>query len=206
VLERYGLARANPGIAACLASLHETDAPEDPRAGAVVVGTNRTALDAARRAASVLGFETILDGPLEGEARRAGRTLAEAALRIQERGSRLPACILRGGETTVSVRGRGRGGRSLEVTLAAALAIQDHPGIVVMGFSSDGIDGPTDSAGAVATADSSRRGSDAGLPADDALADNDSYRFFEALGELIRTGPTGTNVGDLAVALVYPAA
>src|SRR4029077_17785059 len=119
---------------------------------------------------------------------------------------RRPACILRGGETTVSVRGRGRGGRSQELTLAAAAAIDGLPGIAVMGFSSDGVDGPTDAAGAIATGETARRATEAAFPPSSALADNDSYRFFEALGALIRTGPTGTNVGDFAAALVYPSA
>jgi glycerate 2-kinase len=114
-----------------------------------------------------------------------------------------PACLVAGGETTVTVRGRGRGGRNQELALAAALAIQGWDGLCIVGLGTDGSDGPTDAAGAVAWGDTITRARALGLDAEAALADNDSYRFWTALGDAIQTGPTNTNVNDLIFVFAF---
>ncbi len=108
-----------------------------------------------------------------------------------------------GGETTVTVSGGGRGGRNQELTLAAAIALDGAEGIAVVSFATDGIDGPTDAAGAIATGQTCARARALGLDPQAYLDDNDSYTFFEQVGGLIRIGPTGTNVNDVMFALVY---
>jgi hydroxypyruvate reductase len=113
-----------------------------------------------------------------------------------------PACLISGGETTVTLRGSGKGGRNQEFALAAALEIQDLPGIAVLSGGTDGTDGPTDAAGAMADGGTVERGREEGLDAETHLATNDSYPFFEALDDLLVTGPTLTNVMDLRVVLV----
>jgi hydroxypyruvate reductase len=113
-----------------------------------------------------------------------------------------PACLVWGGETTVTIRGEGKGGRNQELALAAALALDGWPDLLLMALATDGTDGPTDAAGAVVTGETMARARGLGLDARAALHVNDSYRFFDALGDLIRTGPTGTNVNDLLFILV----
>jgi hydroxypyruvate reductase len=115
-----------------------------------------------------------------------------------------PACIVWGGETTVTIRGTGKGGRNQEMALAAALALDGWPGVLVMPLATDGTDGPTDAAGAIVTGDTIARANEQGLDAWAALDNNDSFHFFDALDPpgLIRTGPTGTNVNDLLFILV----
>jgi hydroxypyruvate reductase len=108
-----------------------------------------------------------------------------------------PACLVWGGETTVTVRGKGRGGRNQELALAAAQALDSLPGVLLVALATDGTDGPTDAAGAVATGDTAARARAAGLDLATHLATNDAYPFFDALDDLLRTGPTGTNVNDL---------
>jgi len=190
------------------AAADESPGPGDPCFETVdieVVGNNRLAAEAAVAEARARGYEARL-GPdaLTGEAREAGRELGELARRIRERGDALaaPACVVAGGETTVTVRGGGRGGRNQEVALGAALVLDGLEGVLVLSAGTDGIDGPTDAAGAVATGDTVARGRARGLDARRALADNDAYPFFEALGDLVVTGPTGTNVMDLQIVLV----
>ncbi len=175
------------------------------------------ALAAARRAATALGYDaTVCGAALRGEARDAGRTVARAAL-ARAVAARRPVCLLWGGETTVTVRGAGRGGRNQELTLAAALALDDmvRAGILdagadlaVLSGGTDGIDGPTDAAGAWATprtiADARTRAPTRGRDAARALADNDAHPFLDAAQALLRTGPTHTNVMDVQVALVRP--
>ena len=115
-----------------------------------------------------------------------------------------PACLVFGGETTVTVRGPGRGGRNQELALGAALALADTERSAVFAFATDGVDGASSAAGAIATGETVERAAVLGLTPDRALAENDSESFFRALGDLWQSGPTGTNVNDLAVALVYP--
>jgi hydroxypyruvate reductase len=114
----------------------------------------------------------------------------------------LPACILAAGETTVEVTGRGRGGRNQEVALGAAVGLAGCSGVLVAPIGTDGVDGPTDAAGAMADGETVSRARTAGFDVEASLRDNDAYPLLDALGDLIRTGPTGTNVADLMVVLV----
>jgi glycerate 2-kinase len=165
----------------------------------VIVGSNALAVDAAAIEARRLGFHTlVLSTFLEGEAREAARVHAGIARKIRTP----PACVISGGETTVTVRGNGLGGRNQEFALAAAIEIADLPGTVILSGGTDGTDGPTDAAGAVADGTTIARAEALGLDAAEFLRNNDSYHYFEAIGDLIKTGPTGTNVADIQVILV----
>lgn len=167
-----------------------------------IVLSVRDALEGAVREAERLGYRPrVVTDALEGEARQVGDALAREALRAGDEGDR-PLALLWGGETTVTVRGHGRGGRNQELALAAALALQAHPGVVVGSMGTDGRDGPTDAAGAVVDGATVERGREAGLDARRHLDDNDSHRFLSSTGDLLVTGPTGTNVNDVMVALV----
>ncbi len=186
----------------------ESPGPDDPcfrRVRARVIGSNRLAVQAARAEADRRGYETlVLTTVLTGEAREAGAFLAAVAREASESGRPVaaPACLLAAGETTVRVTGGGRGGRNQEVALGAARRLGGGPPIVVLSLGTDGVDGPTDAAGAVGAADTLERAAGAGLDAEAALAENDAYPFFRALGDLVIIGPTGTNVMDLQVVLV----
>ncbi|HSM50510.1 MAG TPA: DUF4147 domain-containing protein [Thermoanaerobaculia bacterium] len=167
-----------------------------------IVGSNRMAAEAVAAEAARCGFDArVVSTELCGEARAAGAALARAAL--DARATR-PLCLVWGGETTVTVRGPGRGGRNQELALGATRVLAGHGRIAILSFATDGVDGPTEAAGALATGDTLARAATLGLSADQALAANDSEPFFRALGDLWITGPTGTNVNDLAVALVFP--
>jgi len=213
VFERRGLWRRLPesvrrhfedGLGGTKAESPDASDPCFARVEAHILGNNRRAAEAALAAARERGYRTLLlTTTLEGEAREAGGFLAAVAREIRGSGQPLapPACVLAAGETTVTVRGHGRGGRNQEVALGAALALDGLEGVLVAGFGTDGIDGPTDAAGAFATGETLERARACGLEAVQSLAENDSYRFFEALGDLIITGATGTNVMDLLVAV-----
>jgi glycerate-2-kinase len=136
---------------------------------------------------------------MEGEARQVGREIAGLA-----RSARPPAALLLGGETTVTVRGDGYGGRNQELALAAAIALEGVPNVLVAALGTDGTDGPTDAAGAVVDGATVARGRARGLDARNHLHRNDAYPFLEATGDLLLTGPTGTNVADLVLILVGP--
>jgi hydroxypyruvate reductase len=200
VLERHGLSDSVP--------LRETPKPGDPIFGAVqnvVVASNRMAALAAVEAARRVGFDAWLLGTyLEGEARQVAQVAAGLAKSIRADGDPLapPACLVWGGETTVTLGGSGRGGRNQELALSAALALDGWPGVLVMALATDGTDGPTNAAGAVVTGETMAHARGLGLDAQAALDANDSYAFFEALGDQILTGPTGTNVNDLLFILV----
>ena len=187
---------------------HETPKPGDPafeRVQHVIIGSNRLAALAAVEQACRLGFDALLLSTyVEGEAREVARVAAALAKGVRTHGDPLPppACLVWGGETTVTVRGTGKGGRNQELALAAALALDGWPGVLLTALATDGIDGPTDAAGAVATGETAARARALGLDPRAALAANDSYPFFDALGDLVRTGPTGTNVNDLLFVLV----
>jgi hydroxypyruvate reductase len=188
--------------------LQETPKPGDPifmRVQHVVVGSNRLAAVAAVEKARQLGFNALLLSTyVEGETREVARVAAALAKGIRAHGDPVlpPACLVWGGETTVTVRGEGKGGRNQELALSAALSLDGWPGVLVMALATDGTDGPTDAAGAIATGETAARARAIGLDPRAALAANDSYPFFDCLGELIRIGPTGTNVNDLLFVLV----
>ncbi len=189
--------------------LPETPKPGDPRLArqaARVVGSRNTAAAGAAATAESLGYRTFVRAePVVGPAREAGpRFVADAMLALGP--VEAPACVIATGETTVRVSGSGRGGRNQEVALSAASRL---PGLgaaaALLSGGTDGIDGPTDAAGALCDTATIERARRAGLKTADAyLDDNDAYRFFEALGDLVVTGPTGTNVGDIVILLVWP--
>jgi hydroxypyruvate reductase len=184
----------------------ETPKPGDARMGAArsfVIGSRRQAMEGARAAADRLGYRVIvIEEPVLGEARAAGPAVVARAMTAG--GPDLEArriCVISSGETTVRVRGGGRGGRNQELALAAlpALAESRRP-VVLVSLGTDGVDGPTDAAGAIAASDSLARAAALGAPTvEAALEANDSYNYFDRLRDLVRTGPTGTNVGDLQI-------
>lgn len=184
----------------------ETPKPGDPRLARShgrIIGAYSDALAGARGEALARSYHVaVLPQPLVGEAREAGPRLVRAAVGAAERLGR-PACVLAAGETTVRVRGPGRGGRNQELVLAATPCLADlHEPVVLASVGTDGVDGPTDAAGALSDSSTLARARAAGLdPPEVVLARNDSYSFFDRLGALVRTGPTGTNVGDLQVLL-----
>ena len=174
------------------------------RATARVIGAQRGAVDGARRAAESLGFHvSVVAEPVTGEARIAARQHVERAQHAIASLPR-PACVIASGETTVTVSGSGKGGRNQEFAFAMAQAIAplgSH--VAAASIGTDGIDGPTDAAGAVVDASTFERARAAGIAEPERyLTENNTYAFFDRLGDLIRTGPTGTNVGDLQVILV----
>jgi hydroxypyruvate reductase len=200
VLERFGV--APPG------TMVETPKPGDPVFANVenlIVGSNRLAVDAAAARARELGYRTvILSTRMEGEAREVARVHGAIAQEIVASGRpvRTPACIVSGGETTVTVRGKGLGGRSQEFALSAAMHIMGLKDTLILAAGTDGTDGPTDAAGAITDGTTIARAQKQGVDPVPLLADNDSYHFFEPLGDLIKTGPTGTNVMDIQLILV----
>jgi glycerate 2-kinase len=171
----------------------------------VVVGSNRLALEAARRKAQALGYNSLLlSSFIEGETTVVAALHAAVAKELHSSGHPVerPACVISGGETTVTMRGSGLGGRNQQFALAAAVEIAGLSNVVVLSGGSDGTDGPTDAAGALADGTTVKRAKEIGLDARTALHNNDSYHFFEPLGDLLITGPTFTNVMDLRVVLV----
>ncbi len=190
------------------AAIRATPKPGDPhleRVNNVVVGSNRTALTAAAKKARQLGYRTLaLSSLIGGDTRAAAVFHVDIAKEVVASGQpvRRPACLLSGGETTVAVHGSGHGGRNQEFVLAAALALDGCPGVTVFSAGTDGIDGPTDAAGAIADPQTLTRAAAAGLDPRASLHNNDSYPFFEKLNSLVKTGPTGTNVMDVRVFLV----
>lgn len=171
----------------------------------VVIGSNRDATNAAYQILKSEGLNTLfLTSLIEGEARHVGTVFASMALEIGASGHPVgkPAAIVAGGETTVTVVGKGKGGRNQEIALAAALKIKGLSGVAVASIGTDGVDGPTDAAGAIADGKTIERAEASQLKAEEFLAENNSYNLFSKLGDLIFTGPTGTNVNDVSVVLV----
>jgi hydroxypyruvate reductase len=213
VLRRFGGADVYPPSlvahldAGAAGRRFETPKPGDPRLArstATVIGTRYDAMNGAAAAARQLGYHTIVEAqPIRGEAREVGPAHVDRVLAATGRLPR-PCCVVSSGETTVTVRGAGRGGRNQELALASAARLAAFGGIAgLASVGTDGVDGPTNAAGAFVDSTTVARAGAAGLPAcDDVLAANDSYSFFAALGDLFSPGPTGTNVGDLQVLLV----
>lgn len=170
----------------------------------VVVGSNGLAVTAAREKAEALGYNTIvLTTRLEGEAREIAHVYSAIGKEILSSSTPVapPACVIAGGETTVTVRGTGKGGRNQEIALAGAQQIAGWSPLVLFSGGTDGTDGPTDAAGAVSDGETMARAEAADLSSNDFLKNNDAYHFFKALDDLIITGPTGTNVADVAFVL-----
>jgi glycerate 2-kinase len=211
VIARYGIGDQVPNsITAHLGGV----APETPKAGDAVfdkvynliIASNEVAAEAALERARALGFDSlILSTYVEGEAREVGRVFAGIAreIAVQGRPVSRPACLIAGGETTVTLRDTGRGGRNQELALGAALGLDGlGEDVLVIGLATDGTDGPTDAAGGVADGTTMARARAHRLDAWAYLANNDSYTFLERLGDLIVTGPTNTNVNDLTLVFV----
>jgi hydroxypyruvate reductase len=188
--------------------IDETPKPGDPvfeRTLNLIIGSNIQAVKAAATKASGLGYNTlILSTFVEGETRDVARVHAAIAREIRNSGNPIesPACVISGGETTVTMRGKGKGGRNQEFILAGALDIEGLEDVVLLSAGTDGTDGPTDAAGAIADGLTVTRARKINLDPVASLRDNDSYHFFQALDDLIITGPTFTNVMDLRIILV----
>ena len=218
VIDKYGLRGKAPAAAlhileeGAAGRLEETLKADDPAAllgTNIILGGNRTAVLAACEHARGLGYNTVaLTASLAGEAREVAKVLYGIARDVRGGGllAKAPACIVAGGETTVTLKGAGKGGRNQELALAflAELARDERrgQGIHFLSASTDGTDGPTDAAGAFASAEVLALADAAGLSIAASLADNDSYRFFDAIGQLLKTGPTMTNVCDLQLTLI----
>jgi glycerate 2-kinase len=204
VLAKYGIV---PGAA--IAARLDDPAAETPKTlpGAAyrLIAAPIQSLDAAAAAARAAGYAVHSLGPdLEGESRIVAALHAGLARDIRAGAGpvKAPCVLLSGGETTVTVRGTGRGGRNAEFALALAVALDGLPGVWALAGDTDGIDGTEDNAGALVTPDTLARAADAGLDAADRLADNDGYGFFAALGDLVTTGPTHTNVNDFRAIVI----
>jgi hydroxypyruvate reductase len=216
ILRRYRLLDSVPAPirhhleAGVAGALPETPKPGDAvfaHTQTLIIGRNLQALEAASRQAAALGYHPlILSSSIEGETRQVARVHAGIAREALASGHPLaaPACLLSGGETTVTLRGSGKGGRNQEFALALALDIDDIPGLAALSAGTDGTDGPTDAAGAFADWTTCKRAEHSGLRPREALDNNDAYPFFERLGDLFITGPTQTNVMDVRIILVVP--
>jgi glycerate-2-kinase len=216
VLDRYGLRTLVPKrveellVSGAEGRIPETPKESDPafdRVENAIVGSNDRAIDAALAQCSGLGLEGLVIGRgLKGEARLAARWLAKTAREVRRDRGRdgKPLCLISGGETTVTVRGRGVGGRNMELALAFALEIEGEEGIALLSAGTDGIDGPTEAAGAIVDGSTVGKAREAGIDAAAHLEDNDSCTFFQQEGGLFTTGPTGTNVMDLQLMLLDP--
>jgi len=214
VLIKYGLWKTAPSSVRKILSdgvegrLAETPKPGDTvfeRVSSVIVGNNRVASQAAIECLKRRGLNTLLLADfLEGEARQAGEALGRFACEVATSGKPLPkpVGVVAGGETTVTVTGKGLGGRNQELALSAALQLSDTANCAMASLSTDGVDGPTDAAGAIVDGNTLARAARAGLKPEEILAHNDSHRFFCELGDLILTGQTGTNVNDISVIVV----
>ena len=210
ILDRYGIRERVPASVrerleqGARGAIPETPKPDDPvfaRVRNAIVGSNRLALAAAASRARALGYRTlVLSSEIQGEAREIARMHAAIASEMARTGHPIkpPACVITGGETTVTLRGDGLGGRAQEFALAAALDIAGLENVVVFCAGTDGSDGPTNAAGAVADGQTLGRKPDARSY----LSRNDSYHYFEALDDLVITGPTNTNVMDVCIVLV----
>ncbi len=214
VLRRYGLwSRTPPPVKSLLSRGRKGLIAETPKPGDkvfrkvydIIIGNNRLATSAVHKSFQRKGFRALtLTSVLQGEAKHVGTVLGSIAEEVVVSGNPLPRpCgIIAGGETTVTVSGEGKGGRNQEIALSAALKITGKDGVAIASYSTDGTDGPTDAAGAIVDGKTIARSKEEEIDARSFLANNDSYNFFSRLGDLILTGPTGTNVNDVSVVVV----
>lgn len=214
ILDKYNLQnRVPPSILNLLSKGARGEIEETPKVGDpafkrtqnVIIGRNLDAVEAAKQKACELGYHTlILSTFVQGETREIARMHAALAREILSSGHPVPkpACLISGGETTVTLRGSGLGGRNQEFALAAAMKIDGLRDVLILSGGTDGTDGPTEAAGALADGTTLRRASKIGLDALRYLRENNSYHFFRPLGDLLITGPTRTNVMDLRLVLV----
>ncbi len=208
ILRKYGITEPQAVIAHLERGLDETPKPGDPRlarAETIMIATPQMSLEAAARVAREAGVTPVILGDaIEGEAREVAKVMAGIARQVVRHGQPAPApCVLlSGGETTVTVRGKGRGGRNVEFLLALTVELGGLPGVFALAGDTDGIDGAEEIAGAVVTSDTLTRAEASGIDAKACLADNDGHSFFEALGDQVITGPTLTNVNDFRAVLI----
>jgi len=214
IIEKYQMREKIPvSVVELLEKGARGEVEETPKAGDpvfqrtqnLVIASNILAVQAAKRKAEELGYNSlILSTFVEGETKEVARVHAAVAKEILQTGNPVPrpACIISGGETTVTIRGKGLGGRNQEFVLAAAIDIDGLENVVVLSGGTDGTDGPTDAAGAMADGMTKNRALEKGMTAEQYLQENDSYHFFEPLGDLLITGPTHTNVMDLRLVMV----
>jgi len=212
VLEKFGLIkRVSRGILSILNKGKKGLIPETPKEGDpifsrvenIIIASNKNALMAARDKAEEFGLcPRILSSQISGEAKDVGSYLASVALKTKDSPVTSPQCLISGGETTVTVRGRGKGGRNMELALSFAMAIEGIPGITFLSAGSDGTDGPTDAAGAIVDGYTILQARHLGLSPEAYLKENDSYNFFKKINSLFITGPTGTNVMDIQIMII----
>jgi len=214
VMEKYDLlTEMPPRIVERIKRGMEGEIPETPKPGDrifervqnVIIGDNYIAATAALEEAKKLGYNAmLLTTFLEGEAREVAKAVAALGKEVAFRGIPIPppACLILGGETTVTIKGKGKGGRNQELALAAAIALEGWERVTVVTLATDGTDGPTDAAGAIVDGTTTRKAAERGLSPLAYLQNNDSYTFFQALGDLLITGPTNTNVNDLVFVFV----
>jgi glycerate 2-kinase len=215
IVERYDLEEELPSsIIQHLQRGRDGVVPETPKEGDplfartynLIIASNEIAAQAAIEQAKDAGFHTLfLSTFVEGEAREVAHVFCAIAKEIlhSERPLPRPACVVAGGETTVTIRGQGKGGRNQELALSAAIQLDGLDQTMIVALATDGTDGPTDAAGAIADGSTLRRARAKKLLARDYLANNDSYHFFEQLDDLLLTGPTNTNVNDLTLVFVF---
>ncbi len=213
VIEKYKLMdKTPPSVLDVLQKGAEGLVSETPKEGSyifnkvenIIISNNKKALEAAKSRAVSLGFNAeIISSELTGEAREVGIELAQRAIRIKENGEpKRPRCLISGGETTVTVKSKGLGGRNMELALAFAIEVGGIDGITLLSAGTDGTDGPTDAAGALVNGQTFIKAKSLGLDPRAYLNNNDSYHFFERINDLLLTGPTGTNVMDMQIIVI----
>lgn len=214
ILERYGLWNRIPksvhqripaGIAGQVVETPKPGALEFANVENLIIGSLSDALSAAETEARRQGFTPlVLSSMIQGEAKEVAKVLGAIAreIRLSDRPIPVPACLLAGGETTVTIKGKGKGGRNMELALATGIELSGTSQILILSAGTDGSDGPTDAAGAFADGSTASRAVALGLSASKYLAANDSYHFFQCLDDLLITGPTRTNVMDLQILLI----
>jgi glycerate 2-kinase len=210
VIEKYELMdQTPPPVLTVLRKGADGLIPETPKEGSyifdrvenMIIGNNKKALEAAKAKADSFGLDAeIISAEMTGEAREVGKWLAQKAIKIKNSGGlKRSCCLISGGETTVTVKGNGLGGRNMELALAFAMEIDGIDGITLLSAGTDGTDGPTDAAGAILDGKTIEKGRRLGLDPQEYLNNNDSYHFFERINDLLLTGPTGTNVMDIQI-------
>ena len=220
IIRKYGLEEKvpvsvmdllNKGLQGVVAETPKEGDPVFERVNNIIIGSNKNAVEMAMAEAARLGFDAaVISTEIQGEAKDAGRWLARQAIEKMKRrkgetemgGEKRPVCLISGGETTVTVTGSGRGGRNAELALAYAMEIGEESGITFLSAGTDGVDGPTDAAGAFVDGQTIARAKAMGADPGKYLRNNDSYNFFKATGDLFITGLTGTNVMDIQITLI----
>jgi glycerate 2-kinase len=216
-MNKFGLtAQSPPSVVRLLQKGMDGEVPDTPKRADrifekvqnIIIGSNGIAVEAAKDEALALGLvPEVISTTLSGEAGEVGRWLAGKAREDLSRrlhGVDVPNCLISGGETTVHVRGKGKGGRNTELALSFAMEIDGIEGITMLSAGTDGTDGPTDAAGAIIDGTTIAKARELGLDPQKYLDNNDSYTFFKRTDSLLITGPTGTNVMDVQIVIIHP--